>query len=447
MDYDLIIIGSGPAGYVAAIRAGQVGLKTLVIEKSKIGGMCLNWGCVPTKALLESAKLLHKFQAAEDFGIEGFEKKDLALNWSKVTKRAEKIVKKLSKGIEFLFKKNGVEMITGNAKIVSPNSVSVDNRTIEATNILLATGSKPLKLEIEGIKDKKIELNTLLILEKLPGKPVVLGNGPVAIEIAQMLSFAGKEVILVTADSDFLAGSDPYISKYVQKILKKSNIRFFTNSEVSVANDGKLKIGEEKFEFDAIINGSNREAVLPESDIELKTENGFVKVNEYLQTNYESIFAVGDVNGLSMLAHAASSQGLHAVNFMQGIKNKIDLTKIPLNMYTSPEIAQVGLTEPQVDALNIKYKVSEFPLSANSKAMIEGDSDGLIRLISDEKYGEVLGVQIIAQHATDMIAEAAALMSIEGTVFDLGKVIHAHPTTSEIYLEAGFAAIDKAIHM
>lgn len=447
MDYDLIIIGSGPAGYVAAIRAGQVGMKTLLIEKEKIGGMCLNWGCVPTKSLLESTKLLNKFQSASEFGIEGFEKKDLTLNWSKVTKRAGKIVRKLSKGIEFLLKKNSVEMITGEAKIVSPNSVSVENRSIEAKNILLATGSRPEKLEIEDANDKILELDELLSLDELPEKPILVGSAPYAIEIAQMLSYAGKEPILVTSEKAFLPESDPFISKYVLKLLKKNKIKYFTESEVSIANDGKIKIGEEKFEFDKIINCSNRKSVLPESAIELTIEKGFVNVNEYLQTNHENIFAVGDVNGLSMLAHAASSQGLHAINYMNGIKNKIDLTKIPLNIYTSPEIAQIGLTEPQVDEMNIKYKISEFPLSANSKAMIEGDSDGLIRLISDEKYGEVLGVTIIAQHATDMIAEAAALMSIEGTIFDLGKVIHAHPTTSEIFLEAGFAAIDKAIHM
>lgn len=448
MAYDLIIIGSGPAGYVAAIRAGQVGLKTAIIEKSKIGGMCLNWGCIPTKALLESAKKLEAVKGAAAFGIDGIDKKQLSFNWPTALKRSERIVKRLTKGVEFLLKKNGVDIITGDAEISSKTSVTVDNRLLETKHIIIATGSRPEPPGYTLPKGKTIGIGYLLQLEQLPEKPVVLGSGPHAVELAQFFKMAGKDVKMLVpgSEEEFLPGLDPFLVDFVKKTFKKSKIDLLFFSKLEGGSEGGLLVDGNEVACDGLINASGRKAVFPSSRIEFDMENGFLKSDDFLRTNYNNIYAVGDVNGRSYLAHAASAQGLHAVNVIGGFKEPFDDLRVPLNMYTSPEIAQVGYSEPEVEERGLHYKVTEFPLTANGKALIEGHTDGLVRILSEKKYGEVLGVQIIAEHATDMIAEAAAILRLEGTVFDVANTIHAHPTVSEIFMEAGFAAFDQPIH-
>jgi dihydrolipoamide dehydrogenase len=448
MDYDLVIIGSGPAGYVAAIRAGQVGLKTAVIEKSKIGGMCLNWGCIPTKVLLENAKKLVAVKNAAAFGIDGIEKNKLTFNWKTAINRSNRIVKRLSKGVEYLLKKNGVEIITGEAEIVSQHSVSVENRLLETKNIIIATGSRPETPDYSVPEGTIIEIEDLLNLESLPRRPLVLGNGPHAVELAQFFKMIDKDVKLLVPGDSFLPGLDPYLKDYIKKHFKKSKIDILFFSKLEGKTGGNLVVDGNEIQCDQLINASWRRAVIPPSRIEFSLEKdfGFIKVNDFLQTNVETIYAVGDVNGKRSLAHAASAQGLHAVNVISGIKEKINMDGIPMNMYTYPEIAQVGYTEPEIKAQGLDYKISEFPLSANGKALAEGQTEGLVRIISEKKYGEVMGVQIIAEHATDMIAEAASVIQLEGTVFDVAHTIHAHPTVSEIFMEAGYAAFDQPIH-
>jgi dihydrolipoamide dehydrogenase len=446
MDYDLIIIGSGPAGYVAAIRAGQVGLKTAIVEKSEIGGMCLNWGCIPTKVLLESAKKLAAVKSAADFGIDGIDQEAITFNWKTVLKRSERIVGRLKKGVEYLLKKNGIEMIKGEAEIITGNSISVKNRLLETKNIIVATGSMPQKPGPGIPGDKIIEISDLLNAAELPRKPFVLGNGPHAVELAQFFGIIGKEVKLLVPEDRLLPGIDPSLEEYVKRIFKKSKIDFVFFKELAKTAQGELLIDGEEAACDKIINALKRNAILPPAGIEFSLNNGFLKVDQDLRTNFPNIYAVGDVNGLSYLAHAASAQGLFAVNRISGIKEELNIENIPWNMYTFPEIAQVGLTEPAIKEKGIDYKLSEFPLSANGKALAEGHTDGVVRVLSEKKYGEVLGVQIVAQHATDMIAEAAAVLQLEGTVFDIAKTVHAHPTISEIFMEAGFAAFDQPIH-
>jgi dihydrolipoamide dehydrogenase len=447
MDYDLIIIGSGPAGYVAAIRAGQVGLKTAIIEKAKIGGMCLNWGCIPTKALLESAKRMSAVKSAVDFGIEGIDESKILFNWKAALKRSERIVRRLTKGVEYLLKKNGAEIITGEAEIVSENSVSVENRLLETKHILIATGSRPEKPGSGLPAGMIIEIDELLNTEELPRRPFVLGNGPHSVELAQFLAMTGKEVTLLVPEGRLLPGIDPSLVEYVKGILKKSKIDFLAFSEIGGNESGKLIVDGKDFDCDKIVNAATRKAILPPAKIDFSLTHDFIRVNQDLQTDFPTIYAVGDVNGLSYLAHAASAQGLFAVNHITGVKQDFNVAAIPWNMYTSPEIAQVGLTEPRIKEKGIDYKVSEFPLSANGKALAEGFSDGVVRVISEKKYGEVLGVQVVAQHATDMIAEAAVVMQLEGTVYDVAKTVHAHPTVSEVFMEAGFAAFDQPIHL
>ncbi len=453
MNYDLVIIGSGPGGYVAAIRAGQVGLKTAVIEKDKIGGMCLNWGCIPTKALLESAKRLQAVKDAAAFGVDGIDAKQLSFNWQKAVKRSERIVKRLTRGVEFLLKKNGVKVITGTASINADKSISVENRLINAKNIIIATGSKPVPVPATIPAEVKVEVDELLGLESLPDKVTVLGGGPHAVELAQFFKMIGKTTVLLAEGPELIQNAGPFLSGYALKTLRKSKIDVVLSAKIKGFEDDVITLdlgeeGEKKVTCEKLINASLRTAVLPEAALEFEMENGFVKVNDHLQTSEENIYAVGDVNGRSIFAHAASAQGLHAVNVIKGIRSDSPFMdeKFPVNIYTYPEMAHVGLTEDQARQLNTGYKINEFPLTANGKALTQGETEGMIRMISDKKYGEVLGVQIVAPHATDMIAEAALLMQLEGTVYDVARTIHAHPTVSEIFMEAGFDAFDQPIH-
>jgi len=457
MNYDLIIIGSGPGGYVAAIRAGQTGLKTAIIEKAEIGGMCLNWGCIPTKALLESAKRLQAVKIAKDFGIDGIDVKQLSFNWEKAVKRSQRIVKRLTKGVQYLLKKNGVEVVHGTASINKDKSLSVENVLYKAKNLVIATGSKPSPLADSLPEGVLVDVENILKLEELPKNVVVLGNGPHAVELAQFFNLAGIKTTLVFQDETLIPQVDSYLRDFAQKMLKKSKIDVILSAKIKGYEEGELQVefedGKEgktqkKIPCDKVINASEREAVVPESEIQLDMDKGFLKVNEHLETSVENIYGVGDVNGKSIFAHAASAQGIYVVNRINGIAQDsiFTLEKFPINIYTHPEMAQVGLNEDQVKQLDSQYKVSEFPLIANGKALTEGESEGAIRMLSDKKYGEVLGVQIISPHATDMIAEASLLMQMEGTVYDVALTAHAHPTVSEIYMEAGLDAFDQAIH-
>lgn len=447
MSYDLVIIGAGPGGYVSAIRAGQSGLKTALVESSSIGGMCLNWGCVPTKSLLESAKRYQLVKESATFGVDGIEADRLSFNWETARKRSERIVKRLTKGIGYLLKKNGVEIIEGFATINNRNSVSVANRLLDTKHIIIATGSRPLALNLPVPEELVSGIKEFLDIKTLPEQPVVVGNGPHAIELAQFFNLVGKEARLAVPEPVLAPQLDGRISAHISKIFKKAKIETFDLHEITGYEDGALLVADRRIPCDRIVNASEREAVVPESGEPLALHDGFIKVDEFLRTSVEGIFAVGDVNGRSNLAHTASAQGLHAVNVINGVQQPFDFSTYPLNVYTHPEIAQVGMTEEEVKRLDIPYKVTEFPLSANSKALIEGHIDGFIRMLSDKKYNEVLGVQIIAEHATDMIAEAALLMSMEGTIYDVAQTIHAHPTISEIFMEAGFEAFEQPVHI
>ncbi len=448
--YDIIIIGSGPAGYVSAIRAGQLGLKTAIIEKGKIGGMCLNWGCIPSKAIIESAKLYQKItKDASRFGIDGIEKGSLSFNWNKAVKRSDGIVKKLTGGVEYLLKKNGVDIITGQAKIISENSVLSDNRLLEAKNIIIATGSSSVSLESGGDL-LVLEPVNLFVEREIPDNVVVFGNSPVAIEIAQAFSMINKKVTIISPTDGIMPKADSYISKYILTTLQKEKIKVIFNQNITSVKDkwsgGILKTGESDIKCDVLINAGKRKGNIIESDIDIKVSDSFIVTDEHFETSVPGIYAIGDVNGMSSYANSASAQGLYVINKINGIENTLDLKKVPVNMYTVPEAAQIGLTESEIKELNIDYKSSEFPLSANGKAQTEGNSEGFIRILSEKQYGEVLGVQIVASNATDMINEASAYMQLESTVYDVANTIHTHPAVSEVFMEVGAEALDRAIH-
>lgn len=438
-NYDLVIIGAGPGGYVAAIRAGQTGMKTAIIEKEYIGGMCLNWGCIPTKSLLESAKLFRKIKTAEKFGIEGIG--DISFNWQKAVKRTKPIIKKLTKGVEYLLKKNGVEIIKGSAEIVSAHTVSVNNRSIKTDTIIIATGSKPA--ELSSSKNNILQIESLLLEKEIPQKLAIIGSGAVAVELAQLFRMMDREVSLLTDSVKLVPGLDPSIEEFLFDKFKKEQIDIIRDIEIkdnSIINNGS------SLEFDMIINASLRQAILPPDSLGLKIENGFIQTNENLETSIPGIYAVGDVNGKNFFAHSASAQGLAVVNQIQGIKSDIDFSKHPISIYTYPEIAQLGKTRETLENEDIEFKISEFPLASNGKALAEGETEGFLQILYEEKYGEVLGVQIIASNATDLISEASAALQIESTVFDVAKTVHAHPTVSEVFMEAGLDASGDPIH-
>lgn len=452
MKYDIIIVGAGPAGYVAAIRAGQLGLKVALVEKSAVGGMCLNWGCIPSKALIESAKLYKRIKNdAATFGIEGIDKMKLSFNWKQATERASQIVKRLTNGVSFLLKKNGVEVIQGEARITSATTVTVENRSLEANHIILATGSyhEPLKARLPS--EKVVELNRFFALDELPKSIVVVGESSIAVELAQFFALIDRNVTLAVPGERIMPLADEYLANYMTGKLKKDKINLIFNvgdaSDESRFEGDELVIGSHRVKCDLVINSKSRKGVVPEMDVDVRVSNGFVVTDEHFRTSVQGVFAIGDVNGLSMFAHVGSAQGLHVVNYIKGIREPLDMNAIPMNMYSDPEIAQIGRTEAQLREEEIAYKVSEFPLSANGKALAEGYTEGFVRMLSEEKYGQVLGVQIAAPNATDMIAEAAAFMSVESTIYDVAKTVHAHPTISEVFMEAGFGAVDKPIHM
>jgi len=297
------------------------------------------------------------------------------------------------------------------------------------------------------IADKNIiTIKELFQLAQLPEIPVIIGENAHAIELAQFFAMVGKSITLIVPNKRILPDLDQYVAQDLMKILKKSGIKTFINPKGVTGSDDHLVIGNEKYRFDVVINAMTRSAVLPDTDINLELDDGFINVNDRLQSNFNNIYAIGDVNGRCGFAHTASAQGLHAVNVISGIDEEYNFKRFPINIYTKPEIAQIGLTEAEAQQADIDINISEFTLTANGKALIEGATEGYIRLISEKQYGEVLGVQIMSSDATDLIAEASVLLQLESTVFDLSKTIHAHPTVSEIFMESGFAAFDQPIH-
>lgn len=447
MDYDVLIIGAGPAGYVAAIRAGQLGLRTVIVEKMHIGGMCLNWGCIPTKAILESARNYEKTKHIAKFGIDGIDVEKLSFNWTKAKERSNRITKRLTSGIKFLLKKNGIEIVTATARLGPDHSVYVDEKRITAETIIIATGSKPKAMDKSLINAPIVEMEKLFELETIPNNIVVTGNHVSAVELAQFFKLIDKKVTLIANSDSFMVGLDEFLISYVSKKLRSEDIDLIIDVYPDKFENGELYIGKSNLKCELLVNCNSRKAILPESEVPLElTEHGFIKTRNNFETNIKGVYAIGDVSGKSFVAHVASAQGIHVINSIKGIKADFDGSTYPINIYTTPEIAQIGMTEQAIIEEGYDYKISEFPLSANGKAMIEDNTEGFIRMLSDKKYGTVLGVQIVAANATDMIAEAGAFIKIEGTVYDVANTIHAHPTISEIYVEAGLDAFEKAIH-
>ena len=453
--YDVVVLGGGPGGHVAAIKASQFGMKTALIEKNAVGGVCLNWGCIPTKTLLKSAKIYHYIKNASLFGIDIADEK-VSINWPNMIKRKNNVVKKLTGGVKVLLDKNGVDTYIGEGIVIDKNTLEVKGEKINAKNLIIATGARPFIPPIKGIEEAKkagvvLTSKEILDLDKLPKKLVIIGGGVIGVEFASLFNELSCEVTIIEKAPDILLNVDPDIRKIMLKKLNKSGIKIYTESDVTEINSNNLAVKinnkTENFTFDKVLISigmrPNLESI---TSLGLALDKGAIKTSESLETSVKGVYAIGDVNGKYMLAHVASHEGIVAVENIFGKQTKINYARIPSGIYTAPEIAFVGLNELQAKEQGFDIKVGSFPLAANGKALAEAESDGIIKIISDKKYGEILGVHILSPNATDMIAELVVTMNLEGTIYDVAGSIHPHPTFSEAIMEASLSAIDKAIH-
>ena len=463
MNYDVIVIGGGPGGYVAAIRASQLGFKVAVVEKESLGGICLNWGCIPTKSLLKSAQAFEYATHAADYGvaIEGEVKPDFGA----MVKRSRDVANGMSKGVQFLFKKNKVESIFGWGKLAGKNTVEVTDdkgkkSSYTAKHIILATGARSRELpNLPQDGEKIIGYRKALTLDKQPESMVVVGSGAIGSEFAYFYHTIGTKVTLVEFMPTLVPNEDAEVAKQLERNFKKSKMKVMTGSSVeSVDTSGdkckvtiKTKKGEEVVEADIVLSAvgiaPNTENIGLE-DLGVETENGRVKVDEYYKTNVEGVYAIGDIIAGPALAHVASAEGVTCVEKIAGQNPEpINYGNIPGCTYTSPEISSVGLTEAKAKEAGYEVKVGKFPYSASGKASAAGQKDGFVKLIFDAKYGELLGAHMIGGNVTEIIAEMVVAKKLEITGHELIKAIHPHPTMSEAVMEAAAAAYDEVIHI
>ena len=462
MDFDVIVVGSGPGGYVTAIRASQLGLKTAVVEKENLGGVCLNWGCIPTKALLKSAQVFEYVKHAEDFGIK-VSKYDKDFN--AVVNRSRDVANGMSGGVQFLMKKNKITVLDGFGTVQSGKKVAVTDESgkesiYAASHIIIATGARSRELPSLPQDGKKIiGYRQAMTLEKQPKKLVVVGSGAIGIEFAYFYNSMGTEVTVVEYLSNIVPLEDEEVSKQLERTFKKSGIKIMTNSEVtSVDTSGagckvtvKTKKGEEVLEADVVLSAvgiaPNIEGIGLE-DVGIATDRGRVMVNDYYQTTVPGYYAIGDIVKGPALAHVASAEGILCVEKIAGHNvEPLDYGNIPGCTYCFPEVASVGMTEKAAKEAGYELKVGKFPFSASGKASASGHKDGFIKVIFDSKYGELLGAHMIGSNVTEMIAEAVLARKLETTGHEILKAVHPHPTLSEAFMEATAAAYDEVIHL
>lgn len=461
MNYDIIVIGSGPGGYVTAIRASQLGFKTAIVERENLGGICLNWGCIPTKALLKSAQVFKYINHAEDFGLN---KVEASFEFPNVVARSRGVATKMSKGIEFLMKKNKIDVIYGNAKVQKGKKITVekDGQTTEYTaqNIILATGARSRELPNlpqDGVK--VIGYRQALTLPTQPKSMIVVGSGAIGVEFAYFYATIGTKVTVVEFMPNIVPVEDEEVSKHLEKSLKKAGIDVMTNASVEsldtsgegVKANVKTANGNIVLEADIVLSAVGIAANIENIGLEevgIQTDRGRVLVNEWYQTSVPGYYAIGDIIPTQALAHVASAEGITCVEKIKGMHvEPIDYGNIPGCTYCLPEIASVGLTEKQAKEKGHEIKVGKFPFSASGKATANGDTDGFVKVIFDAKYGEWLGCHMIGVGVTEMIAEAVAARKLETTGHEILKTVHPHPTLSEAVMEAVAAAYGEVIHI
>ncbi|MDY0101365.1 MAG: dihydrolipoyl dehydrogenase [Lentimicrobium sp.] len=463
MNYDLIVIGSGPGGYVAAIRASQLGMKVGVVERSELGGICLNWGCIPTKALLKSAQVFNYMKHASDYGISV--QGEVNPDFEAIVKRSRGVADGMSKGIQFLFKKNKIEVIAGTGKLKKDKTVEVTDADgkktdYKANHIILATGARSRELSNLKQDGKKIiGYREAMTLPKKPESMVVVGSGAIGSEFAYFYNSIGTQVTLVEFMPNVVPVEDEEVSKQLERSFKKAGMKVMTSAEVqSVDTKGKVckvtiktKKGEEVVEAEIVLSAvgiaTNLEGLGLE-DVGVETEKGKVKVDDFYKTNVDGVYAIGDIVHGPALAHVASHEGILCVEKIAGKHvEPLDYGNIPGCTYTNPEIASVGMTEKAAKEAGYEVKVGKFPYSASGKASAAGSKDGFVKVIFDAKYGEWLGAHLIGDNVTEMIAEVVVARKLETTGEEIIKAVHPHPTMSEAIMEAVAAAYDEVIHL
>lgn len=455
--YDIIVLGSGPGGYVTAIRASQLGFKTAVVEKESLGGVCLNWGCIPTKALIKSAQVFEYLKHAEDYGLKV---KEAEADFDAVVKRSRGVAEGMSNGVKFLMKKNKIDVINGFGKLKPGKKVEVDGKEYSADHIVIATGARSRELpNLPQDGEKVIGYREAMTLKKQPKKMIVVGSGAIGVEFAYVYNSMGTEVTIVEYMDRIVPVEDEEVSKQLERSFKKNGIKIKTSSEVvsvDTSGDGvkatvKTKKGEEVIEADVVLSAvgikTNIENIGLE-DVGIAVDRDKILVNDYYQTNIPGYYAIGDVTPGQALAHVASAEGILCVEKIAGQHvEKLDYGNIPGCTYCSPEIASVGMTEQQAKDKGIDIKVGKFPFSASGKASAGGNKEGFVKVIFDAKYGEWLGCHMIGAGVTDMIAEAVLGRKLETTGHEVLKAVHPHPTMSEAVMEAVADAYDEVIHL
>jgi dihydrolipoamide dehydrogenase len=462
MDFDLIVLGSGPGGYVTAIRASQLGLKTAVVERESLGGVCLNWGCIPTKALLKSANVFEYINHADQYGlkVEGADK-----DFNAVVKRSREVANGMSNGVQFLMKKNKIETIMGDGKVLPGKKVAVtdakgNTKEYSAKNIIIATGARSRELpNLKQDGEKIIGYRKAMVLEKQPQKMVIVGSGAIGVEFAYFYNAMGTEVTIVEYLPNIVPVEDEEVSKQLERSFKKAGIKIMTGSEVTAVDTNgpgcKVKVktpkGEKELEADVVLSAVGVQANIENIGLEavgIKTEKGKIVVDEFYGTGVEGYYAIGDCVPGPALAHVASAEGIICVEKIAGHHPQpLNYGNLPGCTYCSPEIASVGMTEKAAREAGYDIKVGKFPFSASGKASAAGHKDGFVKVIFDAKYGEFLGCHMIGANVTEMIAEAVVARKLETTGMEIVKSVHPHPTMSEAVMEAAAAAYDEVIHL
>ena len=460
--FDIIVLGSGPGGYVTAIRASQLGLKTAIIEKESLGGVCLNWGCIPTKALLKSAQVFNYLKHANDYGlkIENYDK-----DFDAVVNRSRNVAGTMSKGVQFLMKKNKIEVIMGHGTLKAGKKVTVTDEDggeteYEANHVIIATGTRSRELPSLPQDGKKvIGYREAMTLPKQPKKLIVVGSGAIGVEFAYFYNAMGTEVTLVEYMPKIVPVEDDEISKQMERSFTKSGIKVMTSAEVTKVNTSgkdvkvniKTKDGEEKISADIVLSAVGIKTNIENIGLEelgIATDRDKILVDDFYQTNVQGYYAIGDVTSGQALAHVASAEGILCIEKIAGHHvEPIDYNNIPGCTYCFPEVASVGYTEQQAKEKGYEIKVGKFPFTASGKAQAGGHTDGFVKVIFDAKYGEWLGCHMIGAGVTDMIAEAVVGRKLETTGHEILKAVHPHPTMSEAVMEAVAAAYDEVIHV
>ena len=460
--YDVIVIGSGPGGYVTAIRASQLGFNTAIVEKESLGGICLNWGCIPTKALLKSAEVYNYLKKSEDYGISA---ENVSSDFGKVINRSRSVADTMSKGVNFLMKKNKINVIKGHATINSDKTITIqdkkDSYIISGSHVIIATGARSREINSLIQNGKNIiGYREAMTLEKQPKDLIIVGSGAIGVEFAYFYNSLGTNVTLVEYLPKIAPLEDDDISKELQKILKKQGVKIMTSSELIESEATKDKVNVKIKDPNGEIINMTADVVLSAvgiksnieglglENLEIKTEKDKILVDDFYKTNVDGFYAIGDVVNGPALAHVASAEGITCIEKIKGMSvNPLDYGNIPGCTYCKPEIASVGLTEKQAIENGFDIKVGKFPFTASGKAQSSGNSEGFVKVIFDSKYGEWLGCHMIGSNVTEMISEAVVGRKLETTGHEILKAVHPHPTLSEAVMEAVADAYDEVIHL